>query len=120
MKKILVIEDNDFNRDLLVQILEEDYTVLEAEDAQQGLDVSHAERPDLILMDISLPGMDGHELVGRIRGTETIRDIPVIAVTAHAMVGDRERALEAGCDDYITKPIDEDELMEKINRLIEM
>lgn len=120
MKKILVIEDNDWNRELLVQILEEDYTVLEAEDAQQGLDVSHAEHPDLILMDISLPGMDGHELVARIRMTEAIRDIPVIAVTAHAMVGDRERALEAGCDDYIAKPIDEDELMEKINKLIEM
>jgi CheY-like chemotaxis protein len=118
MKKILVIEDNDMNRDLLVQILEEDYAILEAEDAQQGLDMSRDERPDLILTDISLPGMDGLELVSHIRQTDLLRDIPVIAVTAHAMTGDRERTLDAGCDAYISKPIDEELLLDKIDELI--
>ena len=118
MKKLLVIEDNDFNRDLIVQILEEDYIVLEAEDAQQGLDMSRSEHPDLILMDIQLPGMDGWELISHIRKTETVKDIPVIAVTAHAMTGDRERTLEAGCDDYISKPIDE-EVTEAIEEALE-
>ena len=118
MKKILIIEDVEWNRDLLVQILEEDYEVVEAEDGTRGLEKARSEQPDLILMDMSLPEMDGWELAGKIRETEGIREIPIIAVTAHAMAGDEDRALEAGCNAYVPKPIDEDELMEKIQELI--
>lgn len=118
MKKILIVEDVEWNRDLLVQLLEGDYEVVQAEDGRQGLDMAQAEHPDLILMDLSLPQMDGWELAASIRGTEDIRDVPIIAVTAHAMAGDEERAMEAGCNDYITKPIDEDELLKKVRGLI--
>lgn len=118
MKKILIVEDVEWNRDLLVQLLEGDYEVVQAEDGRQGLEMAQAEHPDLILMDLSLPQMDGWELAASIRGTEDIRDVPIIAVTAHAMAGDEERAMEAGCNDYITKPIDEDELLKKVRGLI--
>ena len=118
MKKILIVEDVEWNRDLLVQILEEDYETAEASDGREGLEAARAERPDLILMDLSLPEMDGWELAGEIRRSEGIRDVPIIAVTAHAMAGDEDRALEVGCNGYVAKPIDEDELMEKIEGLI--
>jgi two-component system, cell cycle response regulator DivK len=118
MKKLLVVEDNDFNRDLAVQILEDDYEVLEAEDAQKGLAICRSDQPDLVLTDISLPGMDGLEMVAILRQSLDICHIPVIAVTAHAMAGDRERTLDAGCDGYISKPIDEDELLKMIGELI--
>lgn len=118
MKKILIIEDVEVNRDLIVQILEEAYEIVEAADGRQGLRVAEAERPDLILMDISLPQMDGYELASRIRQTEAIRGVPIIAVTAHAMAGDEERALKVGCNAYVTKPIDEDELLKKVLGLI--
>lgn len=118
MRKILIIEDVEWNRDLLVQILEEDYEITEAADGTEGLAKAQSEAPDIILMDMSLPEMDGWELAGRIRRTEAGKDVPIIAVTAHAMAGDEERALEAGCNGYVTKPIDEDVLLEKIRELL--
>ena len=118
MKKVLIIEDVEWNRDLLVQILEEDYEITEAADGTEGLAKAQSEAPDIILMDMSLPEMDGWELAGRIRRTEAGKDVPIIAVTAHAMAGDEERALEAGCNGYVTKPIDEDVLLEKIRELL--
>lgn len=118
MKKILIVEDVEWNRDLLAQVLEENYLVVEAVDGREGLEVAQAEQPDLILMDLSLPEMDGWELASRIRQTESIRAVPIIAVTAHAMAGDEERALRAGCNGYLSKPIDEEELLKKVRGLI--
>ena len=118
MKKILIIEDIEWNRDLLAQILEEDYEVVEAEDGAQGLEVAKQERPDLIIMDISLPEINGWDLAPMIRQTEGIAEVPIISATAHAMAGDEQRCREVGCNDYVSKPIDEDELMEKIAALI--
>lgn len=107
MKKILIVEDVEFNRDLLVQLLEDDYVVITAEDGQAGLDQVELERPDLILMDLSLPIIDGWEATRRIKANKSLKHIPVIALTAHAMQDDEEKARECGCDDYLTKPIDE-------------
>lgn len=114
MKKILIIEDVEFNRDLLVQLLEEDYTVITAEDGQTGLDRVANDQPDLILMDLSLPVIDGWEATRRIKADPSAKHIPVIALTAHAMQDDEEKARECGCDDYLTKPIDEIALYLKI------
>lgn len=106
-KKILVVEDNPDNRILIIDILESlNYEVKVAIDGEEGVELAQSMVPDLILMDLSLPKMDGWTAAGQIKETPTLRHIPIIALTAHAMVGDRERALEAGCDDYITKPID--------------
>jgi CheY-like chemotaxis protein len=116
MKKILVVEDVDFNRDLIVQILEDKYQVTEAVNGKEGIEVAERERPELILMDLSLPIMDGWEATRRLKANADLRLIPVIALTAHAMKGDEEKALAAGCDDYLAKPINEDELMAKIER----
>ena len=106
MRKILVVEDVDFNRDLVVQILEDRYRVVEAVNGQEGVALAEQERPDLILMDLSLPVVDGWEATRQIKANPALCAIPVIALTAHAMVGDRERALAAGCDGYISKPIE--------------
>ena len=119
MKKILIVEDVELNRDLLVQLLEDDYELVEAADGKQGLEVAAREKPDLVLLDISLPEMDGYEVAARIRQTEGIEHIPIIAVTAHAMAGDEDKAIAAGCSDYLPKPIDEDELWSKVARLLE-
>ena len=118
MKKILIVEDIEWNRDLLAQILEEDYEVVEAEDGAKGLEAAKQERPDLIIMDISLPEINGWDLAPMIRQSEGIEGVPIIAATAHAMAGDEARCREVGCNDYVSKPIDEDELMEKIEALI--
>ena len=118
MKKILIVEDVEWNRDLLVQILEEDFEVIEAEDGEKGLEAAMAEQPDLILMDMLLPKMNGWEVAAEIRKREAGKAVPIIAVTAQAMSGDENVALEAGCDAYVSKPIDEDELLEKIAELI--
>ena len=118
MKKILVVEDVDFNRDLLVQLLEEDYEVIEAVNGQEGVEVAERERPDLILMDLSLPVMDGWEATRQLKANDNLRSIPVIALTGHAMKGDEEKALAAGCDDYLVKPLDEDELIAKIQKYL--
>jgi two-component system cell cycle response regulator DivK len=118
VKKILVVEDIDFNRDLMVQLLEDDYHVVTAEDGAKGIAVAKAERPDLILMDMSLPVVDGWEATRRLKADPDCAATPIIAVTAHAMRGDEEAVRAAGCDDYITKPIDEDVLFEKLKALL--
>jgi CheY-like chemotaxis protein len=117
-KKILVVDDTDWNRDLLVQLLEEDYTVLQAVDGEQGVKLTQDEKPDLILMDLGMPVMDGWEATRRIKATDALKSIPIIAVTSHAMVGDEIEARKAGCDDYLPKPIDEDLLMQKIKKFL--
>lgn len=118
MKKILVVEDVDFNRELVVQLLEDDYEVIEAVNGQEGVELAEQERPDLILMDLSLPVMDGWEATRRLKANDDLCSIPVIALTAHAMAGDEEKALAAGCDDYLVKPLDEEELLAKIAKCI--
>lgn len=119
MKKILVVEDVDLNRELIVQLLEDTYQVIEAVNGQEGLELAELERPDLILMDLSLPVMDGWEATRRLKAHDELRSIPIIALTAHAMVGDEEKALAAGCDDYLVKPLDENQLFAKMTKLLE-
>lgn len=117
--RILVVEDNHDNMTLIVDMLQAlDYTVLQAMDGRQGVEMASAQKPDLILMDLSLPVMDGWTAAQRIKSNPDINHIPLIALTAHAMVGDRERALAAGCDDYITKPIDISLLTVKLAKLL--
>lgn len=117
-KRILIVEDGEFNRDLLVQLLGDDYKVLVAVDGEEGIKKARQERPDLILMDLGLPGLDGWEATRIIKATEELKHIPIIAVTSHAMVGDERKSREIGCNDYLSKPIDEEELLGKIRRLI--
>ena len=114
MAKILIVEDVEFNRDLLVQLLEDEHDIVTAEDGEQGVAMARDERPDLILMDMSLPVVDGWEATRRIKADAAISAIPIVALTAHAMQGDEEKARACGCDDYLTKPIDEDLLFERI------
>jgi CheY-like chemotaxis protein len=114
MAKILIVEDVEFNRDLLVQLLEDEHDIVTAEDGEQGVAMARGERPDLILMDMSLPVVDGWEATRRIKADAAISAIPIVALTAHAMQGDEEKARACGCDDYLTKPIDEDLLFERI------
>jgi CheY-like chemotaxis protein len=118
MKRILVVEDQELNMDLLVQLLEDEYEVLTATDGAAGIKLAERERPDLILMDLSLPVVDGWEATRRIKANDSLKHIPVIALTAHAMVGDAERARACGCDDYLPKPLDEDLLFEKLDRFL--
>ncbi|MFQ5973474.1 MAG: response regulator [Alphaproteobacteria bacterium] len=118
MKRILVVEDVELNRDLLVQMLEEDFEILTAVDGAAGIEMAERERPDLILMDLSLPVVDGWEATRRIKASATLRDTPVIALTAHAMQGDENRAREAGCDDYLSKPFRKDRLFELLRRFL--
>jgi len=119
MSKILIVEDNEMNRDMLSRRLErKGYDVVMAEDGQKGVDMSKSERPDLILMDLSLPVMDGWEATSTIKSDENTKDTPIIVLTAHAMAGDREKALEAGADEYDTKPIDFKRLLGKIKDFI--
>ena len=118
MKKILIVEDVEFNRDLLVQLLEEDYEILTATDGAAGLELAKTEHPDLILMDLSLPVVDGWEATRRIKANEALQSIPIIALTAHAMKGDAEKAREYGCDDYLSKPLDENLLFEKLRQFL--
>src|SRR5271169_4168390 len=105
MPRILLVEDNEMNRDMLSRRLSRrGFEVLLAQDGLEGLRVAREERPDVILLDMDLPVLDGWEAARRLKADETMRGIPIVALTAHAMSGDRERALEAGCDDYETKP----------------
>jgi len=118
MPRILLVEDNELNRDMLVRRLEHrGFQVSTAEDGQQGLALARTQMPDLILLDMSLPEMDGWEVVRRLKGDVCTQAIPVIALTAHAMRGDREAALGAGCEDYDTKPIDMERLLGKMTSL---
>lgn len=117
-RTILYIEDNYLNRRLMRKILEsQGYKVLEAEDGLKGFEMLSQLRPPLVLLDIGLPGMDGLDIAERAKADESLRHIPLIAVTASAMRGDRERFLAAGCDDYLSKPIQTNELLEKLNQL---
>lgn len=119
MPKILVVEDNEPNRDMLTRRLaRKGFEALVAVDGQEGVEIARTAQPDLILMDMSLPVVDGWEATRRIKASPETRNIPVIALTAHAMAGDRERALEAGCDDYDTKPVEFSGLLEKIEALL--
>ena len=117
-KKVLIVDDTEWNRDLLVQLLEDEYDVVEAADGGEAISKAEQEKPNLILMDLGMPVMDGWEATSRIKANAELKDIPVIAVTSHAMVGDERRAREVGCDDYAAKPIDEDELMKMIKKLL--
>lgn len=119
MQTILIVEDVEINRDLLVQLLEDDYALLTAEDGEAGVALAERRRPDLILMDLSLPRIDGWEATRRLKASATTQAIPVIALTAHAMQGDAERALAVGCDGYLSKPIDEDLLFRTIRTVLE-
>ena len=119
MSKILVVEDNEMNRDMLTRRLERrGYEVAVAVDGGQGLALARSGAPDLILMDMSLPVLDGWEATRQLKAAPETRAIPIIALTAHAMSGDRDRALEAGCDDYDTKPVELPRLVEKIQALL--
>jgi CheY-like chemotaxis protein len=119
MPKILLVEDNEMNRDMLSRRLRrKGYTVVIAEDGERGLELARSEVPDLILMDMSLPVMDGWTTTQEIKADPSTSGIPVIALTAHAMSGDRERALAVGCHDYDTKPVDLERLLGKIEALL--
>jgi CheY-like chemotaxis protein len=120
MPKILLVEDNEMNRDMLSRRLtRKGFEVVMAEDGQKGLDMASSEKPDIILMDMSLPVVDGWEATRQIKASDDTKGIPVIALTAHAMAGDKEKTLAAGCDDYDTKPIELPRLLEKINAMLE-
>jgi CheY-like chemotaxis protein len=118
--KILLVEDNEMNRDMLSRRLQrKGYEVVLAEDGGQGLSLAQKETPDVILLDMSLPVIDGWQAARELKGNPATRAIPIIALTAHAMSGDRERALEAGCDDYDTKPVEMPRLLGKIEALLD-
>lgn len=119
MAKVLLVEDNEMNRDMLSRRLaKRGYVVVVAVDGQEGVALAQSEAPALILMDMSLPVLDGWEATRRLRAMAATRAIPVIGLTAHAMAGDREKALEAGCDDFDVKPIELDRLLAKIEALL--
>ena len=120
MAKLLLVEDNEMNRDMLSRRLErKGFQIVMAIDGQQGVDMAQSESPDLILMDMSLPILDGWEATRRIKAEPKTSAIPIIALTAHAMAGDREKALDAGANDYDTKPIELPRLLEKIQTLLQ-
>ena len=119
MHKILLVEDNEMNRDMLSRRLQrKGYEVVLALDGQSGVEMSQTQAPDLVLMDMSLPVLDGWEATRRLKTDASTRHIPIIALTAHAMSSDREKALEAGCDDYDTKPVELPRLLAKIEALL--
>jgi CheY-like chemotaxis protein len=119
MTKILLVEDNEMNRDMLSRrLIRGGYEVVVAEDGQRGVEMAQNVRPDLILMDMSLPVIDGWEATRQLKTNPELQTIPVIALTAHAMASDRQKALEAGCDDYDTKPIELHRLLGKIEKLL--
>jgi two-component system cell cycle response regulator DivK len=119
MSKILLVEDNEMNRDMLSRRLErKGFEVIIAVDGQAGVDMASSTNPDIILMDLSLPVIDGWEATRRIKADSATQGIPIIALTAHAMAGDEQKALDAGCDDYDTKPVDFKSLLGKIEKFI--
>jgi two-component system cell cycle response regulator DivK len=119
MPKVLLVEDNEMNRDMLSRRLaRQGFEVLMAADGEQGVQMAQTEKPDLILMDMSLPVLDGWGATRQIKAEARTQSIPIIALTAHAMAGDREKALQAGCDDYDTKPIELLRLLDKMDRLL--
>ena len=118
MKKILIVEDVELNVELLVQLLEDDYELVTASDGAKGVALAEQARPDLILMDMSLPVMDGWEATRRIKANTALKHIPIIGLSAHAMSGDEAKARAAGCDGYLTKPLNDELLFENLNRLL--
>ena len=119
MKRVLIVEDNELNRDILSRLLaEQGYDVILATEGFECLDLAAAHQPDLILMDLGMPEIDGWECTRRLKEQPITRHIPIIALTAHAMLEDRDRALGAGCDDFDTKPIDFAGLIQKMERLL--
>jgi len=120
MKRILIVEDNEMNRDVLSRRLaRRGFEVMLAGDGRHGLAMARTHAPDLILMDLGLPEIDGWECTRRLKADAETKRIPIIALSAHAMVGDRQKALDAGCDDFGTKPIDFEDLLSKMDRLLE-
>ncbi len=119
MAKVLLVEDNEMNRDMLSRrLIRRGLEVVFAVNGQEGVELAKSERPDIILMDMSLPVIDGWEATRRVKSDETTRRVPVIGLTAHAMSGDREKAIEAGCDDYDTKPVELERLIGKMEKLL--
>jgi CheY-like chemotaxis protein len=119
MAKVLLVEDNEMNRDMLSRrLMRQGFEVTVAVDGQAGVEAAQSGRPDIVLMDMSLPVLDGWEATRQLKASDATRAIPVIALTAHAMAGDRQQALDAGCDDYDTKPIELPRLLEKMRRLL--
>ncbi len=118
MNKILIVEDVELNTELLVQLLEDDYELLTAVDGQEGVSKAEKQKPDLILMDMSLPVMDGYEATRQIKANPDLAGIVIIGLSAHAMSGDREKAVAAGCDDYLTKPLNDDLLFDMLEQYL--
>ena len=118
MKRILIVEDNEANRELLIQLLDEEFALETAVNGQEALDKAAASLPDLILLDLSLPIVNGWAVARRLKSSDSTRAIPVVALTAHAMAGDREKALQSGCDEYIAKPFEEEHLFSVIRTLL--
>jgi two-component system cell cycle response regulator DivK len=116
---VLIVEDVDLNRDLMIQLLEDDYRVITAADGVEGVEAVRRVRPDLVLMDLSLPNVDGWEATRTIKADPELAHIPIIALTAHTMPGDEQKARAAGCDDYLSKPVDEDLLFAKLEEYLE-
>ena len=119
MKKILIVEDVELNLELLVQLLEDDYELVSAGDGLSGVEMAEQQKPDLILMDMSLPVMNGWTAAQTIKAKPELAMIPIIGLSAHAMNEERQQALDSGCDEYLTKPVDEDLLFKTIERFIE-
>jgi CheY-like chemotaxis protein len=120
MARVLLVEDNEMNRDMLSRrLIRQGFEVMIAVDGGQGIAMAQANRPDIVLMDMSLPVVDGWEATRQLKASDDTKLIPVIALTAHAMSGDRDKALNAGCDDYDTKPIELQRLLEKMRRLLD-
>ncbi len=117
-KRILLVEDSELNRDLIVQLLADEFDVLVAVDGEEGVRKAVQEKPDLVLMDLALPVLDGWEATRKIKSYQELKRIPVIAITSHALIGEEKKAREVGCDDYLTKPIDEDALIAAIRKWI--
>ncbi len=117
-KRILLVEDSALNRDLIVQLLQDEFDLLVAVDGEEGVRKAVQEQPDLVLMDLALPVLDGWEATRKIKSYQELKQIPVIAITSHAMLGEEQRAREVGCDGYLTKPIDEDALIAAIRKWI--
>jgi CheY-like chemotaxis protein len=120
LAKILLVEDNEMNRDMLSRrLVKRGYEVVIAVEGEQGIALARTDSPDLVLMDMSLPVLDGWEATRRLKSDPATRQIPIIALTAHAMAGDREKAREAGCDDFDTKPVELPRLLSKIEGLLQ-
>ena len=117
--KILLVEDNELNRDMLSRrLIRKKFNVVCAIDGQMGIDMAASEKPDIILMDLSLPVVDGWQAIKELKLNDKTAKIPIIVLTAHAMEGDREKAMKTGCDDYDTKPVDFERLLSKINKFV--